>query len=1395
MAAATMDQRRAQLASFFAHLDEELAGSSGLPETVVDLVVTGAHGGSWRVETKNGRGSARLLTQAEAAGAPKPACRVETDLRTLDKLANGEMRPAMALLRGKVSYSGSYGVLRELQGPFRRAAEKVMAELGPDSVPIATFVLDKNNPAWESDAERCKLCLARFTFWTRQHHCRRCGAAVCGNCSSHQIKGYRACSACWQQQLELQRQQRKDGQASQLATETPSQFRATTPASQRDDEVAANILPYQRLIEHIRGLQARSIAAAVETSSMAIRPLLLRIRKLEGAVELHAKASLPALATRLATFLLPKLLLTGALALAWAYPNNLFSLGFMAYCWNRPLLLGLSWLPFRPEPLQVLSTLFSTRPIAATIVLTGVTVLNCVRFFFGRLLRIYSTAFVVIFSYYTTYLVAVRAMGMGTTASTRIFQSLDLIMAPFACNEILALRSVFVKFGQYIGSRADIIPPRWATVLAKLQDDLPADRFKYVERCIEQEFGHKIEKLFESFEPEPMASASIAQVHRAVLRPNVIPTISTPLEVAVKVQHEGIEAIMLSDVVAFRRIIRLIAWLNPRFAIAKTLLRAWETEMVKELDFNVESSNLATVRRNLRQVGLIADADDDYLDAACRGSHVLVPRPVRGLVGRRAFCMTFIQGFKITDLEQLALFGVDRAALVRRVVQSYGCMIFVDGFTSADPHPGNLMVSVSDDGMARPVLLDFGMVVTLEDPTRVGYCRLVNSIANISVSGLAEAIASIGYKNSQSDVHPERDLEFFAHLLRDTGDRKSQRQSQAQFRKRRKAQRAADLERDPAKEGRYFSGFPDSLIFLFRVLGLIRGLCTTLDAPISYVDILGDYAKLGLMHYKMQEAADAATQRSSPQALPPAVQTPRSPQFLQGKVAQLLSRAQSDASHELALPESHGFAADTFLGAQVCVMMGEKVVVDTFAGVQDELSPVRVSSSTVFPLMDLTRVVLVVDILDLIDKGTLDPKDPICKHWSDFADKSVTIEDLLSYASNIRDIVPATTSVNSLRDYSSLKAKLQDTSAMRSRRDVDRSKAHYTIFTSGYIMAGLLEAVKENSIDAIYAQRVAQSSFEEVHLCASSMASSGRCAELSNGFAGFVRSMAMGGGTAAAASFSAERPERKAESGRKDLPSEASSLTRTQKTTWSAKNAASRPEEVNVERSSSQEGAFKGFTTRKTEIQMGKETDGEKNNAALNLPAASLDSGSEHDDDDAEQKEDVNVDAEIDADDEEDTESPLPPGVKLPNGALLDPCCVNASALRESSVPSFGAFGTARGLASVAASFFHKPASGKLVNRLSHGPLRTETSPLYGEMAWSLGLQVFIMPDTGIRMLVHHAFGGSMLVLVPELKVCVSVLVNCLTLDRTVTRDILVLVCKELNITVGGVDQLFGGMF
>jgi CubicO group peptidase (beta-lactamase class C family) len=155
------------------------------------------------------------------------------------------------------------------------------------------------------------------------------------------------------------------------------------------------------------------------------------------------------------------------------------------------------------------------------------------------------------------------------------------------------------------------------------------------------------------------------------------------------------------------------------------------------------------------------------------------------------------------------------------------------------------------------------------------------------------------------------------------------------------------------------------------------------------------------------------------------------------------------------------------------------------------------------------------------------------------------------------------------------------------------------------------------------------------------------------------------------------------------------------------------------------------------------------------------------------------------------------PRMQLPVGAVLDPCMGNSTAVRSGVVPSYGGFSSARGLArAVFHTLFEKLSPGaaaRLASPEPGSPVKIQTSPLLGRCEWALGWQRYSLD--GLPVLVRHAFGGSLVLVVPERQLVLTVLVNCLTLDRAVVRDVVQLVARELMLPAATVHQLFGGVF
>ncbi|MBV8604195.1 MAG: ubiquinone biosynthesis regulatory protein kinase UbiB [Pelomonas sp.] len=254
------------------------------------------------------------------------------------------------------------------------------------------------------------------------------------------------------------------------------------------------------------------------------------------------------------------------------------------------------------------------------------------------------------------------------------------------------LGPIFVKFGQVLSTRRDLVPTDMIEELAKLQDAVPPFSAALSRALVEKAFGRPIEQLFASFDAEPVASASIAQVHFAVLPDG--------REVAVKVLRPGMLAIIDDDLALLRTLANWVERfsadgrrLKPREVVAE-----FDMYLHDELDLVREAANAAQLRRNM-----------DGLDL------VLVPEMHWDLCRAEVIVMERMRGVPISQIERLRAAGVDIKKLARDGVTIFFTQVFRDGFFHADMHPGNILVSVDAATFGRYVALDFGIIGTLTE--------------------------------------------------------------------------------------------------------------------------------------------------------------------------------------------------------------------------------------------------------------------------------------------------------------------------------------------------------------------------------------------------------------------------------------------------------------------------------------------------------------------------------------------------------------------------------------------------------------------------------------------------------------------------------------------------------
>ena len=254
------------------------------------------------------------------------------------------------------------------------------------------------------------------------------------------------------------------------------------------------------------------------------------------------------------------------------------------------------------------------------------------------------------------------------------------------------LGPIFVKFGQVLSTRRDVLPPDVASELALLQDRVPPFPGEQAVAMVEHAFGAPIGTLFQHFDPRPVASASIAQVHFATLKGG--------REVAVKVLRPGMLASIESDLSLLHTLARWVerVWVDAKRLKPREVVAEFDIYLHDELDLVREAANAAQLRRNMAGLGLL-----------------MIPEMVWDLCAHNVIVMERMNGVPISQLQRLREAGVDIKKLARDGVTIFFTQVFRDGFFHADMHPGNIQVSIDPGTKGRYIALDFGIIGTLTE--------------------------------------------------------------------------------------------------------------------------------------------------------------------------------------------------------------------------------------------------------------------------------------------------------------------------------------------------------------------------------------------------------------------------------------------------------------------------------------------------------------------------------------------------------------------------------------------------------------------------------------------------------------------------------------------------------
>ncbi len=367
------------------------------------------------------------------------------------------------------------------------------------------------------------------------------------------------------------------------------------------------------------------------------------------------------------------------------------------------------------------------------------------------------------------------------------------------------LGPTFIKMGQLLSTRADWLNPEYIKELEKLQDHVPPFAFAEVEKILGEE-GIDSNQHFRYFNPQPMAAASIGQVHEA--------TLISGEKVVVKVKRPGIDEMVKTDLEILREI---SVWLEKRsewirFYKLSEVIEELGQALVNELDFEKEARNIEIFHRNFREIDT-----------------VIIPAVFWNYSGKRVVTMEYVEGIKISDFASLKQHHFDTCRIASHIVKALYYQIYVHGFFHADPHPGNMAVSSGE----KIIFYDFGQVGVIDEYDRDKYMILVIGMMHHDVTGVTRVLLEIADNTRHVSVE---------ELRRDVANlsRKYYGLPLSQINIAQALSELIDL------SVHYRVRLPAELSLLVKMLMTIESTLSLLDPTISLVDIAEPYGKRAL---------------------------------------------------------------------------------------------------------------------------------------------------------------------------------------------------------------------------------------------------------------------------------------------------------------------------------------------------------------------------------------------------------------------------------------------------------------------------------------------------------------------------------------------------------------------
>eukprot|EP00929_Paragymnodinium_shiwhaense_P105684 TRINITY_DN7073_c0_g1_i1.p1 TRINITY_DN7073_c0_g1~~TRINITY_DN7073_c0_g1_i1.p1 ORF type:complete len:1332 (+),score=371.39 TRINITY_DN7073_c0_g1_i1:147-4142(+) len=957
------------------------------------------------------------------------------------------------LARRRVKIKGSMGTLQRRGQAFESVDMKaVLVSLGsevfgdvqellqqlPDTPSAASsrqsFVARDASQSWVANeaVTACMGCQKVFTVVRRKHHCRSCGGVFCAACAPkppaflRSTRHLRQCSTCKNGNASAAGMQSAlsssclpvhcaaGSSALTLASTTADMQSMNTTDRDMLSFVPSTALPVEGRSAETFALQQQAAAAATAAAAQSEE-----IQRLKGELQNIRETQL----------------YDGSAA--WTLQSAFFAICLAV----GPLICSVQALAFGFWRTAVLCLLAATFDVGLLVYLALVSE-SLIR----RRLRVFFVAFTIFVRFKSTKFKC-RGMNRGSRQYELLWEEAHRFVAFFVQSHFKELRGFWVKLGQYASTRADILPDPYLEWLGKLQDQMPCDPIETIRQVLQEELGKSMASKL-ALDSNALASASIGQVHRATAKCEN----GKEKAVVVKVQHVGIDKVMSQDIRSLEIILNVVAWVEPDFDL-RPLIEEWKKASKDELDFQIEARNQMRARDALTKSGM--------------DSKILIPQVWPAFTRKRVLVMDFVDGIKISDVRN-EMPGIDHIQLVKTIVDAFAFQLHVDGHFNGDPHPGNLMV---ERETCRAVMLDWGLCKTFTEPKRRAFAKMVFAIDAKDIWTMMESFEEIGFKfkdGEDSHIEPATALEVMRFILRDSSatDMKDVMRQRMEVDEKKFHHDKQMKRKDPME---VFSG---EILFFFRTVDCLQGLCASLGAQLPFLSILASHARHALS--PMQASGPPLTPHDF---LPQAASSSDSPVVkaspLQSKLAMLLREYQRNGM---------------LLGAQVSVVAGSqrqrqrgffrsfsgdtnegRVIADVAAGVLCPLDQRPVTQETLFVTHGLGQLALSCMLLQLADDGYISLEDRLASKWRGFGKQqkeAVTVGHVLGRSAGLWHIFPKGLKLHQLTDLDKMLEALQEAELLDA---AGTSQAHH-YWSFGWLAAGICQHLAGKSLSSCWAK-------------------------------------------------------------------------------------------------------------------------------------------------------------------------------------------------------------------------------------------------------------------------------------------------------------------------------------